>query len=447
MQALVRELPQDLLVEPEFKRLPASSYPALLQLTLLAQGSDPPPAGFGRTLNVTVRAGGKPLASAQVMLLFANVGGRDAGTRLTRETGPQGEAAFAYNPLVWVPRLLVIEPKSGFWDWWQDFPQGNSTIELPALPKTGPVGWWHQLVGLSRYTKGRGGGIRIGVVDSGVGPHPYLEHITSIGAVIDAQYDPAPEAGRDVLGHGTHVSGIIAARPVEGSGDYCGIADGAEVLSVRAFTPEGETNQGDVAEAVDRLAIDKGVHLINLSLGGTQPSEIERDALVAAVNFGTLCIAAAGNSFSRPVMYPAAYNTAVTVSAVGLAGVYPAGTMAAQSLPPQWDRFAPGGLFVADFSNIGLETSCTAPGVGIISTVPARPEVVAPYRAMNGTSMAAPLVCAALATVLAQDPFYRGLRPRVERVQRASAVLSASLRPLGLSPAYVGGGLVQAWPS
>src|SRR5215468_7686533 len=91
-----------------------------------------------------------------------------------------------------------------------------------------------------------------------------------------------------------------------------------------------------------------------LSLGGTQPSQIEQDALRTALDYGTLCIAASGNSFSQPVMYPGAYPEAVAISAVGLVGVYPPGSMEAHSLPTlptQLDRIGPYGLFVADFSN------------------------------------------------------------------------------------------------
>jgi subtilisin family serine protease len=448
MERLLREgVPGNVVVEPELKRELTWSYPLPLELVLRAQGSDPPPTGFGQTLNVRVQSGGQSLVGVKAVLVFANVAGLNNGTRLELETGANGEAAFTYNPALWRPNLLMLEPKSGFWDWWQELPQGDLSIDLPALPKTGPLGWWHQVVGMQRYTKGRGQGIRIGVVDTGVGPHPYVEHVRSIGAVTGGQYDPG--AGQDVVGHGTHVSGLIRARPVEGSGDYCGIADGAEIFCVRVFTPDGQTNQGDVAEAIDRLVLEHDVHLINLSLGGTQPSQIEQDALRTALDYGTLCIAASGNSFSQPVMYPAAYPEAVAISAVGLVGVYPPGTMEAHSLPTlptQLDLIGPYGLFVADFSNVGPETSCTAPGVGIISTVPARPEVVAPYAVANGTSMAAPIVSASLATVLAQDANYRALPSRVERAQWASAVLLASLRPLGLSWVYVGGGLVQAWP-
>jgi subtilisin family serine protease len=300
---------------------------------------------------------------------------------------------------------------------------------------------------MNRYLRDRGEGIRIGVVDSGVGPHPYLQNATSVGAVINGQYDPAPAAGADVLGHGSHASGIMIARPVDGSGDYCGIADGADVLSIRVLTPEGQASQADIADAIDLLTIEPRVDLINLSLGGPQPSQIEQDALRSAMDRGTLCVAAAGNDFGQPILYPAAYPEAIAVSAIGLAGIYPAGTMEAQSLPTQSDQYGPNNLFLARFSDIGPQMSCGAPGVGIISTVPARPEAPAPYAAYSGTSMAAPVVCASLATVLAQDQTYRGLPRNQQRTQWASFILANCLRPLGLNWTYAGGGLVQAWPS
>jgi len=302
-------------------------------------------------------------------------------------------------------------------------------------------------VGMGRYARNRSGdGIKIGVVDTGVGPHPYLSHVRSLGSTAGAAYDPSPEAGVDVQQHGTHVCGIIAARPVDGSGDYAGIADGADVMAIRVFPPDGAADQGDIAEAIDLLAAEHDADLINLSLGSPQPSAIERDAIIAAAERGTLCCAAAGNSFGGPTMYPAAYPETAAVSALGLTGTSPPGTMAAHATPLQADKFAPGGLFLADFSNLGPEIICAAPGVGIISTVPARAEVVAPYASKSGTSMASPIVCAAVATLLSHDRAYLGLPRGVRRAQRAAATLAASLQPVELSPLYVGGGLSRAWP-
>ena len=120
--------------------------------------------------------------------------------------------------------------------------------------------------------------------------------------------------------------------------------------------------------------------------------------------------------------------------------------MAAHCLPLQADKFARVDCFLADFSDFGPEIFCAAPGVGVISTVPARAEAVAPYAGMSGTSMASPIVCGALATLLSHDRAYMGLPRVVRRAQWAAAKLAASLQPVGLSPLYVGGGVSRAWP-
>src|SRR5262249_7549133 len=147
-----------------------------------------------------------------------------------------------------------------------------------------------------------------------------------------ASFTAGAQAAADVLGHGTHVSGIIGARPVEGSGDFAGLAEGAEIMVIRVFPQNGDANQGDIAEAIQRLATEN-CDLINLSLGGAQASDIERDAVRMAAARGSLCIAAAGNSFGQPIMYPAAYPEVAAVSAIGVVGAYPPGTLEAQSLP------------------------------------------------------------------------------------------------------------------
>jgi subtilisin family serine protease len=264
--------------------------------------------------------------------------------------------------------------------------------------------------------------------------------------VAGGHYDPAPRAGEDVERHGTHVSGILAARPVEGSGDYRGIADGAEVVSVRVIDEQENADQGDVAEAIDLLSRGHEADLINLSLGGAAPSLIELDAILAALEAGTLCIAAAGNDFGQPLLFPAAYPQVMSISALGLLGAYPAGTSAAGTVPARADMFGPNGLYLANFNDVGPQLDGTAPGVGIVSTVPSWAEVATPYAAMSGTSTASPVACASLATLLSQDPIYRSTPRDATRAGRAAAVMKASLFPLGLDPVLAGSGMSRAWP-
>ena len=79
-----------------------------------------------------------------------------------------------------------------------------------------------------------GRGIRVGVVDTGAGPHPCLQHIASVGAFLGGNSLP-PGLGADVGEHGSHVSGTIGARPAE-TGHYAGIAPGCDLLTARVFT-------------------------------------------------------------------------------------------------------------------------------------------------------------------------------------------------------------------
>src|SRR5262249_6787059 len=108
------------------------------------------------------------------------------------------------------------------------------------------------------------------------------------------------------------------------------------------------------------------------------------------------------------------------------------------------DQFA-GSLYVANFNNVGSNLLCSAPGCGIVSTVPVRGVVPTPYADMSGSSMAAPVACGALATLLSPDPSYLEMPRGLARAQRASSLLTSLLFPLGLSPQFAGRGMSRAW--
>ena len=108
----------------------------------------------------------------------------------------------------------------------------------------------------------RGGGATVAVIDSGVrANHPDL------GGRLLPGHDFVDDDGtpQDGDGHGTHVSGIVAANADNGVG-VSSVAPAAMVLPVRVLDDQGAGSVGDVAKGID-FAVSDGADVINLSLG------------------------------------------------------------------------------------------------------------------------------------------------------------------------------------
>jgi subtilisin family serine protease len=321
------------------------------------------------------------------------------------------------------------------------------SLALSELPRSGPLGWWHNVLGLGRYAADLGTGIRVGIIDTGIGPHPYLAHAKQAGAIVEGIFDPSASATTDVAEHGTHVAGIIGARPQD-TNDFAGIAPGAELVALRVYpgggapgAEAGFATNGDISQAITRLSAAEECDIINLSSGGLLRSEIENDRITAAFNRGTLMVCSAGNGGGPPVLFPAADPNVIGVSAMGILNCAPALALDALSLPTQPDRFTNAGAYLAAFSSFGPEIKCIAPGVGIISTVPSAGASAPAYLAGSGTSMSAPVLTGTLAALLSRDSVYKSLPRTRERAFWAWNALARTLRPLGLAFPYQGFGL------
>lgn len=197
-------------------------------------------------------------------------------------------------------------------------------------------------------------------------------------------------------GHGTHVSGIIAAVRDNGIG-IKGVATHTRIMAIRAV-PDGDERDKDIANAI-RYAVDNGADIINMSFGkGYSPyREVVSRAIHHADTNGVLMIHGAGNeaqNTDKKPNYPTDhYGTALRDSTAGLWI-----SVGATSWKPNEE-------FIANFSNYGDKTvDLFAPGVDIYSTLPDNT-----YERQGGTSMASPIVAGAAALIMA---YYPELSPR-----------------------------------
>jgi len=176
----------------------------------------------------------------------------------------------------------------------------------------------------------------------------------------------------DDHGHGTHVSGIAAARINNGIG-IAGMAGQATIMPVDVF--KGGIGTYDSLIRAIIYATDNGAQVINMSLGATSYSRGEQAAVDYAWSHGVALVAAAGNTGLNTYHYPAAHPHVIAVAATD-AG----------------DRRA-------GFSTYGDFVDVAAPGSSVWSTYRG-----SSYTAMSGTSMAAPHVSGLVALVLSLNP-------------------------------------------
>ena len=432
-----QQLPPDSILEPAVRRCLHNRVPielrAAVPLEVTAKSKAAP-------YKVTITAGGRPLAGIDVMLYVRDPGGGIQNT--TVKSDAKGRVSF---PLPTGYEIAFAEPipYSGYWIMLAGAPPSGSTVDCLPVAKaaTGGSGWWHDAMNIDVSQTTRGAGVKVGVIDTGCGPHRNLKHVTLVGAFVDGRVLPADQA-TDVAEHGTHTTGIIGARPGK-SGDYAGMAAGCDLYHARVFKGEGPQDgptQADIINAIDALSRDHECDLINMSLGGGPPSQAEEDAIRDAAERGTLCICSAGNE-AGPIDYPAAYPECQAASAIGKVGWAPPGTFSADNRPREAALMGQNNLFLATFSCYGPTLACAAPGVGIVSTVPDRRGVRGAYMEMDGTSMASPAACGTLAVILSKDSAYKAMPRNSSRTKRAALLLAQHSKPFGLPVKYEGRGL------
>jgi subtilisin family serine protease len=228
-----------------------------------------------------------------------------------------------------------------------------------------------------------GQGIKVGVIDTGIDyTHPDLDSVYAGGYdFFNNDSDPF-----DDNGHGTHVSGILAAEQNDPPAGVVGVAPGVQLFAYKVLGANGEGDYSGLIAALERATLVDHVDVVNMSLGGTEASPALADAVAAAYAHGVVLVAASGNvdpytGQACPVAYPAAYDQVFATTFTGPDDA------------------------LTGYSCTGPEVDFASPGDLIYSTVPTgNCMFCAPngYRGdLSGTSMAAPHLSGTVALVLA----------------------------------------------
>ena len=246
-----------------------------------------------------------------------------------------------------------------------------------ALKDIGVVKAW-------KHTEGQG--IVIAVCDTGIHPkHPCLKPNLWVnkkeipnngidddknGYVDDLHGWNFVDNNNDIQdrhGHGTHISGIIAATGKTKAAPACkirGVAPKAKIMTLKYYDMEnGENNIKNTVKCV-KYAMDHGAHIINYSGGGPGENDDEKAIIANANDKGIIFVAALGNEgedIKKHPYYPASYT-------------FP-NIIRIHSKPPEDKILESSNWVKADWrDNIrGREKkirSQTAPGKKILSTLP-----------------------------------------------------------------------------
>lgn len=244
-------------------------------------------------------------------------------------------------------------------------------ISKKAKANNGKHQWYTKKIGMKKawdITEGSKD-TTIAVLDSGVDDdHPALKNKLLPGYnFVNDNKNTA-----DKIGHGTAVSGIIAAKTNKNK--MTGIDTNARILPVKVSDNSGEVSGQNIVDGI-HYAIDHDADVINMSYGSYKHSDIEEEAIADAYDAGITLVASSGNDGSDRASYPAAYPGVIGASSTG-----------------KKDK-------VSSFSNFGNYIDIAAPGESIYSA-----KAQGGYANVEGTSFSAPIVSGVAGLLQAEQP-------------------------------------------
>ena len=209
----------------------------------------------------------------------------------------------------------------------------------------------------------RGGGVAVAILDTGIDK----DHVDLQGKVVMARNFTSRKKTKvdDVVGHGTHVAGSVAANTDNLTG-VAGTCPECVLYNGRVIRSDGSGTAEMLARGIT-WAANNGADVISMSLGTPDPSATLRDAVNYAWAKGVVLAAAAGNDGVKKPFYPAYYPKVIAVGAT--------------------DKNDARAVFSIGSSNYGDWVDIGAPGDDILST-----KLNDGYVEKSGTSMATPHV-------------------------------------------------------
>jgi serine protease AprX len=258
----------------------------------------------------------------------------------------------------------------------------------------------------------KGSGVTVAVLDTGIDAN-----LSDFGGrVIDGVNlaNPNNPGGwsSDGYGHGTFVAGLVASGGQSSSGQYMGVAPGADLVSIKVAGANGVTSESTVIQgvawAIANQASDS-IKVLNMSLGVQPPSPSALDPLDQAVEqawqAGIVVVTSAGNSGpdNGSVTSPGNDPLVITVGALDDGGAD-----------------IPAGFAMTSFSSTGptlydgwFKPDLVAPGRSVVSVIPPSSAIAVanPQAAIgkhnfvgSGTSFSAAIVSGLAALLLQADP-------------------------------------------